>query len=279
MLARWVAETNPTAVIVDVSSEVTQYLRLLGVPVIGMRQHGDRSDSSHICGYSAAYKLFAPFPEVLESPKVPDWIRDKTIYSPGFSRYCHYLAEEADWDKATARAKLNITPKRKVVAVLKGKGGDRHSLDAIADAAKATSQWLWLVLGNASQELSQLPSNVRNLGWCEDTYIYLKAADVAIASGGHNTVMELGTARIPFLCIPEKRPFNEQKVKADILEKLGLCLTVNAFPNANSIEFLLDKLQTLNIDKWQEIVTANGAAKAAKLIEKEVEYLSHYQLV
>ena len=84
-LSNWVAQTNPTAVIVDVSAEISQYLRFLGVPVIAVRQHGDRTDYPHLAGYDAAYKLFAPFPHALECRTVPGWIQSKTIYSPGFS--------------------------------------------------------------------------------------------------------------------------------------------------------------------------------------------------
>ena len=271
-IANWVQETNPTAVIVDVSAEITQYLRFLGVPVIGVRQHGDRSDFPHLCGYSAAYKLLAPFPQFLEASDVPSWIRKKTIYTPGFSRY-----SQQNLSKSTARNKLGIANQQKVVLVLNGKGGDKHSLIQITAAAKATPQWLWLIVGKVNHDSSQLPINVAVLGWCEDTYIYLKAADIAIASGGHNTVMEIGTAQIPFLCIPESRPFKEQQVKAQILEKLGLSLTAQKFPDHKAIASILSKLSQLNVSKWQHIIAADGALQTARAIMSEVQLLANIQ--
>ena len=271
-IAKWVEQTDPTAVIVDVSAEITQYLRFLGVPVIGVRQHGDRTDSPHLCGYSAAYKLLAPFPQQLESLEVPDWIKDKTIYTSGFSRYCNRTI-----DKSTARAKLQIAPQAKVVLVLNGRGGGKHSLAKIAAAASVTPEWSWLVLGEIDRNYHSLPSNVLVLGWCEDTYIYLKAADVAIASGGHNTVMEIGTAQIPFLCIPEQRPFAEQKVKARILENLDLCLVAEAFPDSNTIDSILKKLIQMDVRQWKQIVAVDGAAQTAKAIQSEVEFLFKQQ--
>ena len=273
-IAKWVEQTDPTAVIVDVSAEITQYLRFLGVPVIGVRQHGDRTDSPHLCGYSAAYKLLASFPQQLESPDIPDWIKEKTIYTPGFSRYCGQTI-----DKFAARAKLQIASQAKVVLVSNGKGGDKHSLAKIAAAASATPEWLWLVLGEIDRNCHShsLPSNISVLGWREDTYVYLKAADVAIASGGHNTVMEIGTARIPFLCIPEQRPFAEQEVKAQILERLGLCLVAEAFPDSQTIGSILEKLSQLDIREWKQIISADGAAQTAQAIQSEVEFLFQQQ--
>ena len=270
-IANWVAKTKPTAVIVDVSAEITQYLRWLGVPVIGMRQHGDRSDTPHLCGYDAAYKLLAPYPESLEVA-IPSWIRDKTIYAPGFSRYSARQETRAD-----ARKQLNLSPTQKVVLTINGRGGNKHSLAKVIAAAEATPEWLWLVVGETEGGYQNLPTNVDLRGWCDDTYIYLKAADVAIASGGHNTVMEIGTAKVPFLCIPESRPFDEQQSKAELLEKLGLCMLADRFPNSNSIGSILNELSELDISKWGQIMASDGAAQAAQAIESEVKLLASYQ--
>ena len=270
-IANWVEQTKPTAVVVDVSSEITQYLRLLGVPVIGVRQHGDRSDFPHLCGYDAAYKLFVPYPEMLEFTGVPSWIRDKTIYSPGFSRYC-----SRQETKSVARQKLDLSSYQKVVLVINGRGGGKHSLAKIAAAATVTPQWRWLIVGEVDRDCIDLPENISVRGWVEDTYLYLKAADVAIASGGHNTVMEIGTARVPFLCIPEPRPFDEQLIKAKILEKLGLCSLEKTFPDASLIEFILNELKSTDVSKWSEIIAVDGASQASEAIESEVKILANY---
>ena len=271
-IADWVEKTKPVAVIVDVSAEFSQYFRLLGVPAIGVRQHGDRSDYPHLAGYDAAYKLFAPYPEMLEFGTVPSWIREKTIYSPGFSRYSGRVLT-----RDNARKKLNLTPEQKVALVLNGKGGISHSLPKIVAAAVATPEWEWLVVGKTERDRNSLPSNVTVVGWCEDTYPYLKAADVAIASGGHNTVMEIGTAAVPFLCIPEPRPFDEQQIKAQMLQKLGLCVHLERFPRENAIAEILERVRNLDTSKWQQIMAVDGAEQAAKLISTEIKILSGYQ--
>ena len=271
MLCEWVDRTNPTALIVDVSAEITQYLRFLGVPTIAVRQHGDRSDYPHLAGYDAAYKLFAPFPQILESRSMPSWIQDKTIYTPGFSRYSDRVLS-----KAAARKSLSILPQQQVVVVLNGKGGAKHSLSRLALAAMATPNWLWLVVGRIEQDCQISLPNLSIKGWCEDTYVYLKAADITIASGGHNTVMEIGTAKIPFLCIPEDRPFGEQRVKAQRLEELGLCMMRETFPSIDSLEFTLSRVKQMDGSKWEQIMAADGGMQAAKAIELEVNLLNSY---
>ena len=271
-IARWVEQIKPVAVVVDVSAEITQYLRLLGVPVISVRQHGDRGDLPHLCGYDAAYKLFAPYPEIFELAGIPGWIRDKTIYAPGFSRY----SQRQD-TKLSARKQLNIPLDREVVLVINGRGGAKHALAKINAAAIATPHKQWLVVGQTESIDFNLSSNVTLVGWCQDTYVYLKAADMAIASGGHNTVMEIGTAQIPFLCIPEPRPFNEQQIKAELLKKLGLCLVAQTFPTPNTIEFMLNELTTIDVSRWNQIMASDGAALAAQAIESEIRLLASYQ--
>ena len=202
---------------------------------------------------------------------MPSWIQEKTIYSPGFSRYSARIL-----DKSTARSQLNISPQQQVVLVLNGKGGSKHSLAKVTAAALATPEWLWLVIGHTDCDCSVVPDNVSVRGWREDTYLYLKAADVAIASAGHNTVMELGTAKIPFICIPEERPFDEQKIKAQLLQKFGLCTVLESFPSSNYLKDILQKLKNTNTNKWNEIMAINGAAQAAKAIESEVRLLNYW---
>ena len=271
MLSEWVAKTNPTAVIVDVSAEITQYLRFLGVPVIGVRQHGDRTDFPHLAGYDAAYKLFAPYPQILECGGTPNWIQKKTIYSSGFSRYSQQISS-----KSTAREQLDISPQQQVVLVLNGKGGRKYSLARIAQAAAATPDWLWMVVGSIQQNYGFIPENVLVEGWCEDTYVYLKAADIAIASGGHNTVMEIGTAKIPFICIPEPRPFDEQDIKAQRLQDLGLCIVQKSFPDSSAVRDIFYRLGKLDTNKWDTVMAIDGAVQSAKAIESEVKLLDKY---
>lgn len=243
----------------------------MGIPVISIRQHGNRNDSAHLCGYDAAYKLLAPYPEALESDSIPFWVREKTIYVSGFSRYSGRILS-----KSQAREKLRINKQQKVVLVLKGKGGDNHCLETISQAALSTPEWQWLIVGPIQVNYNKLPKNITCRGWQEDTFPYLKAADVVIASAGHNTTMEIAEAQVPFLCIPEERPFDEQKVKAKLLEKMGLCLYSNSFPTSYSVRNYLELLMQMDVSKWEGIVSLDGAKQAGIAIESEAFKIQNY---
>ena len=270
-IANWVERTNPTAVVVDSSVEIIQQLRLLGVPVIALRQHGSRSDFPHLCGYNAAYKLLALFPPILESSTTPKWAIDKSIYVSGFSRYSN-----RELTKQEARSRLEIASYQKVVVILNGKNKGKYCLSTIASAASASPEWLWLIVGQIRRDCNSLPDNISVLGWRDDTYVYLKAADVAISSGGHSTMMEIGTAKIPFMSIPDDKQFGEQRYEAELLEDLGLCLIGDIFPQGDFAKSTLNKLQKMNIDRWDRIMSADGALQAARKIESEVRLLDRY---
>lgn len=269
LIADWVDQVKPTAVIVDVSSEVTQFFRLLGVPVLSIRQHGDRTDNPHLIGYESAFKLLASYPEELEQDNVLDWIKAKTIYMPGFSRYSsHTLTKEM------SRTSLGLPFDRKIVVVINGNGGDSINLPKVINKANKSKDWYWIVVGKIEPKEIIIPENVLVAGWVEDTFAYLKSADVIVASSGHNTVMEIGSARVPYIAIPETRPFDEQLNKALVLEKKGLCKVMVELPDKEDLEESLAQ----DVSLWSKIINASGVEQACSIIRSTVYFLEEYRL-
>ena len=87
LIAEWVAETRPAAVVVDVSVEVATFVRLLGVPVIVVAQLGERTDMPHLLVHRLADHIVAAWPRELHEPS---WLRsygDKISYVGGISRF------------------------------------------------------------------------------------------------------------------------------------------------------------------------------------------------
>ena len=72
LIARWIEETRPAAVVVDVSVEVALFVRLLGVPVIVMAMPGDRTDAPHALVHQLADHIVAAWPRELYEP---EWLR------------------------------------------------------------------------------------------------------------------------------------------------------------------------------------------------------------
>ena len=259
-MAEWFDRANPAAVVVDVSSEVTQLARLASVPTLVMRQHGDRRDPAHEMAYHAADRLLAPFPASLEDEITPNWVREKTTYAAGFCRYT-----EPALPREQARSQLEWdTPH---VVVMSGRGGDGSNLAQIAAAATATPGVTWVVVGMTNRDDASLPSNVRVPGWIDDPLTYLAAADVVVSAGGHNSVMELAHARARAVIIPEPRPFEEQVRKAAVLEREQLALTRDAWPQADAWPALIEEAASLDGSRWERITEGNGAATLAQAIE------------
>ena len=259
-LAEWFDRSNPAAVVIDVSAEVTQLARLASVPTIVMRQHGDRRDAAHEAAYHAADRLLAPFPESLEDDITPGWVREKTTYAAGFCRYT-----EPAPSREQAREQLEwATPH---VVVMSGRGGDGSNLDHIADAAAAMPDVTWVVIGMTSQRAAALPSNVNVPGWIDNPLTYLAAADVVVSAGGHNSVMELAHARARTVIIPEPRPFEEQVRKAAVLKRQRLSLVRDRWPDAADWPALVHEASDLDGSRWAAITDGNGAATLAAAIE------------
>ena len=260
-LAQWIRETNPSLLVVDVSVEITLFARLMGVPTVVMRQNGARDDPPHRVAFQSSSGLLAPYPSTLEDQTTPTWVCEKTFYSGGFSRY-----SDRELTREGARLQVRMEPSDSYVVVMNGMGGSGNPLSSIAKAAQASSSWKWWVVGPIASYSSELPSNVEAVGQVDDTFPYLKGADVVVASAGNNTVMEIATANTPYVCIPEERPFQEQLAKAEALSHLRAARVMSEWPAAAQWSSILDEAQRSDTSALHSIIDREGAQKCARYI-------------
>ncbi|AHY46210.1 Glycosyl transferase family 1 [Rubrobacter radiotolerans] len=252
-ICAWTREVRPSLLVVDVSSEVAALGRLLGLPVVVVRQHGLRDDPAHALACGVAVSLLAPFPKSLEDERTPEWVADRTFYSGGFSRFD---------GRAEALAPEPV-PGR--VAVLLGGGGTGVSLAALAAAARSTPGWSWNVLGYPRGGADgRLPPNLRLAGWSgDDVFDELRRSEVVVAGAGHNAVMEVAAARRPLVAIPEDRPFDEQRAKARLLGRSGLAVVRERWPAPERWPGVLREALSLGARGLAGLVDGRGAARAA----------------
>ena len=218
--AQWIAEHRPVAMVTDVSVEVALFARLCSVPTLVFRQSGPRIDTPHIMAYQSARALICCYPESLEDPTTPDWIREKTVYLGGFSRFEGKLPE-----REAARRYCNMSPERQYVVVVSGMGGSGNSLQGIIAAAESSPEHDFWAMGKVDvEQFPTLPTNLKLLGYIADPLPYLVGADIILASAGNNTIMEVATVGRPYICIPEERPFAEQVYKARALARNGMAV-------------------------------------------------------
>ena len=261
LLAQWIRESAPSLLIVDVSVEVTLFARLMGVPTVVMRQNGVRNDPPHRAAFQSSEGLLAPYASTLEDKTTPDWVRNKTFYAGGFSRYSQRSLTRAD-----ARHQLRMKPNGSYVVVMNGLGGTGNPLESVVQAAPACPSWEWWVVGPTADHSVALPDNVKVVGRVDDTFPYLKGADVVVASAGNNTVMEIATAGTPYVCIPEARPFREQVSKAEVLNQLGAAVVLNQWPEAERWPELLERVTQTNLVALAALIDPDGARNCARYI-------------
>ena len=243
--------------VADVSAEVATFGRLLSLPVVAVRQHGRRWDDGHLLAYRLAARLLAPFPPRLEEPDAPAWVREKTVYAGGFSRF--------------DGRRVEAPPAPRTVVVMGG-GGDSGSGSAsawspadVAEAARAVPSWRWKILGASTP--GGAPPNVEGLGWVEDPLPVMARAAVVVAHGGHNAVMEAAAADRPLVVIPAERPFEEQRRKAAALARSGAAVARDGWPPPDAWGAVLAEAEALDPAPLRSLVDGHGARRAAALLD------------
>ena len=248
VIAEWIAEHRPALFVVDLSVEIALFVRLCGCRTALVRLHGYRDDPAHTAAFRLADHLLAPFPPQLEDAHTPDWVRAKTTYLGTFSRYDHRQETRAE---CRQQLRLSISPP--IITVINGAGGGARVQRKCQEAARATPDWLFLLVGRVGgASVAGLP-NLHYVGFVSDTFPYLKAADVVVGSGGTNTMMEVGAARVPFLSTPEERPFAEQRCKMEALQRLGLTRIVPKNIKPEEWTGLLEEARNMDVEGWNEL--------------------------
>ena len=240
-IAAWIASTQPVAVVVDVSVEVTVLARLCGVPVIVLAGPGDRHDDAHQLAYGLAESVIAAWPQDVYDPPYLHPHRHKTTYVGGISRFDGL--EDARRDAAG-----------RDVFVLNGAGGTAITCADVAAAEQATPGLRWSAVGLAGQP------------WSEDVWTRLLDASVVVTHGGQNALADVAAARRPAVIVPQSRPFTEQVRVAAALDAAEVAVTTDAWPRAEAWSALLGRALDRGGVGWKRWSSGDGAQRAAQVI-------------
>ncbi|MCC8409316.1 hypothetical protein LJ707_10255 [Mucilaginibacter sp. UR6-1] len=202
-----------------------------------------------MAAYQSASALLAPYHFKMQRSEAA-WLTDKTIFAGGFSRY------------ATDDIK-NIQEIDNTIAILTGRGGTSIDLKFINHLADTCRSWRVEVIGILNEDYTQLPENVVLYGHLPDPIKILRRAKIVIGNAGHNSVMEMASMNKRFIVIPEKRPFDEQIDKAELLEELGLATVVqpNQLYDTNWKRLLSDT--TRSVPDWRDLIDNDAVGRAA----------------
>jgi UDP-N-acetylglucosamine:LPS N-acetylglucosamine transferase len=259
-LTAWFEDHWPCILIVDVSVEVATLARLCGVPVIYVRQRGKRFDTAHQLAYASATRLLAPYPAEWEEPDTPVQWRDKTDYAGLISRYEH-LAD------APSPPIAPLDSQRRVVTIITGFGGTALTAGVILEAARVCPDWDFTVIGRTGHGRASSLPNLTFLGTVDDPLQWIARSDVVVGSAGDSIVSEVAHLQKRFVCVPEDRPFDEQRSTAATLARHDLAVVLAVLPEASEWPELLRRALMRDPARWKRW-TSGGSDHAARAIAR-----------
>ena len=243
-IAGWIQRAAPSVIVVDVSVEVAALARLMGVPVISIVLPGQRDDPAHRLGHTLAETLIAPWPASLSAILLDEGPVAARIRAVGaFSRFDGRAPEPG------------IAGRGPSVLVLQGSGGSEVTACQLREAAAATPDWTWTILGGGPGP------------WVNDPWPVLCRADVVVTHGGMNAIAEVAAARKPAVVVPQARPHGEQLATGRALARAGLAVIADGWPQAASWPSLLRAALELGGERWTAWSPGTGANDAAEIIE------------
>lgn len=238
-IAGWVRDARPSALVVDVSAEVTLLARALGVPVATVVMAGDRSDRTHQMTYDAATALVACWPAGFQP--VRGWRErwnPKTTWTGAFSRFD---GREPAPPPGSLRAMW-----------LWGRGGDRLISQQVALAREVTPAWAW----NTSQDLA-----------AADVWKAMQGSDLVVTHGGQNALAEVAAARRRAVVLPQPRPHDEQVHLTRALATAGLARPHERWPEPDEWPQLLDRAAPQDPADWSRWSDGRGASRMADALD------------
>lgn len=203
-------EMNIGLLIVDVSVEIAALSRAASMPYAYVRLPGQRNDLAHIEAFKGAVFTLAYFPESFEMASTPDWLRQKTVYLGFIS------------NKSLERHKKQTKTQIEKITVLSGNGGNEKLHNSIPLLLERFADARITLLGRYPKKYNDKRLNYK--GFIGDTQSEINNSDLVVANCGLNTVSELTQFPIPYVAIPEHRPFSEQITMAELLYSKAMAL-------------------------------------------------------
>jgi hypothetical protein len=255
-LRAWIAADRPDVLVVDGGLQIASAARSAGVPVIVVRRPGSGPAAvSSVVEPLVAGEL-TPYPVLLEPDDTPRWSRERTVHAGLLSRYAGRRPH-----RGAGRRAIGVAADARVVSVLCGRDGLGGAAD-LAAAAAATPDWTWVTVGRCGTPATGVPANLHRLGWRDDPWPALEAADVVIASGALSVVAEVASARRPLLVVPRPRRTDDE-VHGRLLADLGAATTVPGWPPPAAWPRLLASVAATDPAPLAALDDGRGAARAA----------------
>jgi len=218
--------------IVDVSVEIAALMRAASVPYAYVKLPGNRNDAAHMQAFQGAIFVLAYYPEGLESDETPQWLREKTIY----------LGFMTDRELSNTARKPSAAINN--ILVISGGGGNQKLVQAIKVLPERFPSAEIKVIGMPKERFED--QRIINCGYLRNFDNLLKETDLVVANCGLNAVTEILQSQVPYVAIPEDRPYQEQQATAKFLYKEQLAVSFDSLFTLNDSEILQHKIYPID---------------------------------
>ena len=268
-IADWIARRRPALFVVDLSVEVAMLARLLGVPTVVTRLQGYRNDAAHLACFTNARAILCPYPETLEVHPLPAALRSRAYYTGAYAKTWTSGRSDAVAGAAGMREVPSARRGRRRILVTTGSGGTHFTVEGCRELAGADPRSEVEVVGPVGVPgPDPLCPNLYFAGFVADLPRRLREADLVVCGAGSHTVMEVGAAGKPMVCLAEDRAFGEQRAKALGLARAGLAVSPARWPSAREWPSLLARAEQLDTSRWRELFVDPTLARAARFLER-----------
>ncbi len=236
--------------------------------------------------------------EMLEQRSRFSWVRDRSVFvgnpedvvpddfGPGLPSIREWTSATFDFagfvtgfdpgppgGTAQLRRGLGVLPGEKLCLVTVGGSGVggpllHRVLDAVPLIQQQAPELRFLVVTGPRIDPRSLPGRpgVRVCGYVPDLERVQAACDVAVVQGGLTTCMELTAQRIPFIYVPLRRHFEQNRhVRHRLAQyRAGTCLDYAAASDPDALAAAV--LAELGREVDYRPVETDGAARAAALL-------------
>jgi hypothetical protein len=256
-LGTWLAADRPDLLVVDGRESIAEVTRLVGLASVTIRRPHDPTDPTTPVPTIGSEGDLAPFPALLDPSSTPRRLHDRTVYTGLLSRYACRGP-----DRRAGRRSLGLPADARVVTVVSGRDGLGEAAD-LAAAAAATPGWIWVTVGRCGAPAEGLPPNLNRLGWTDDPWPALEAADVVVAGAGLSVVAEVASAARPLIAFPRPdRPGDEVVVRR--LATARAALPLGRWPDPDAWPGLLEAAAGSDPDVLARMEDGRGPARAGE---------------
>ena len=156
------------------------------------------------------------------------------------------------------------------ILIVAGKGGTSLSPEPIVAMANACPD-LRIVVAGPVDPIATAPDTLTFLGWSDDVDRRIAMAGCVVGAAGNGLVGRVLASGAPFICLPEDRPFDEQRVQAAQLARHGAAVVSDRWPEAQQWPELIARAKALAATRPDHLHHGDGAARAADWIDSIAE--------